>query len=959
MTHSNSADSSDHADHAPSGARGRSFLRRGAPILVLALLLVASFTAAPAQYIAFGKNKVQYSTFNWRVLESAHIHLYYYEEERELAEQALAMAEDSYLTLQARFVHDVGRPIPLIVYSSHQDFEQTNVTPGFMPEGVAGLTEFAKGRVLIPFDGSLIAFRTTIQHELVHVFQLSVGAQVFREHFRNTPLSPPLWFTEGLAVHWSEDRDTEADMILRDMVFSGSLPGIPEFWRYEGGYIIYKLGQSVCDYIGLNFGEDRIRLLYERLWVSDSFDGVIQDVLGISVRELSDRWTYDLKQRYFPQVDAGRPVGFLSHAVTSKGGADFKALPLPDSLPGLEKHFAFLSPRSGFTNIYTASMAGKDREKDVRTLVDGERKPEFESFHAFRSRMDVSPDGILLFVSKHRERDEIVLYSVTERKEIERHAFPRLVGISSPCWAPGPERFIFSGLSQDGYSDLFLFDRKSAELTRLTTDRYQDLDPAYCEWNNTVVFSSDRTPWGLRGKRNLFELHLASGEVRHLTRGDWNDSAPGADPERRAVLFVSDRSGFYNVYRIGEDGLCVRLTKSLDAITDPRPVPKERRFLATVFQNGRFHIRSFPLPPDTLEPRIQLAAADSTYPWDWRNLAPPVSFRNASYTPKFTLDVAQGGVLFDPGTRTGEGMQAAFSDMMGNHLIFVGLGNTTFSTTDFLSNLSGAVTYVNLSRRLNYGVTAFHYTGDFIENTGFPYSERQAGAGLLLRYPLSKFERVESELNAAYQETDRPSVGFRRSGPVSSQTVSFIRDTSLWLMTGPIDGQRLNLTAGLNLNLRNGRSENTMLLGDWRRYHRLGLYSGYALRLQGRWSQGTNPQIYTLGGSHSLRVWPRRSFQGDRSVLINQEIRFPLARGLVLGLPMGDLELPGIQGAIFADAGTAWYRGENPEWRGSTGFGLRMGFGGYLVLRFDVGRQTDFKTLDKHTRSEFYLGWNY
>src|SRR5688500_57463 len=50
-------------------------------------LLVAAFvicpTPAPAQY--FGKNKVQYSRFDWKVLETEHFHVYYYESEAQAA----------------------------------------------------------------------------------------------------------------------------------------------------------------------------------------------------------------------------------------------------------------------------------------------------------------------------------------------------------------------------------------------------------------------------------------------------------------------------------------------------------------------------------------------------------------------------------------------------------------------------------------------------------------------------------------------------------------------------------------------------------------------------------------------------------------------------------------------------------------------------------------------------------
>ena len=38
-----------------------------------------------AQFTEFGKNKVQYSEFDWRILAGKHIDLYYYPEEEEIA----------------------------------------------------------------------------------------------------------------------------------------------------------------------------------------------------------------------------------------------------------------------------------------------------------------------------------------------------------------------------------------------------------------------------------------------------------------------------------------------------------------------------------------------------------------------------------------------------------------------------------------------------------------------------------------------------------------------------------------------------------------------------------------------------------------------------------------------------------------------------------------------------------
>ncbi|MBD3160582.1 MAG: hypothetical protein GF346_00520, partial [Candidatus Eisenbacteria bacterium] len=347
--------------------RFRSLLRAVAACVVLGALGVAP---AFGQYLTFGKNKVQYSRFDWHVLESAHVRVYFYPEEEELARIALDMAEDGYERLRRLLVHEIEHQIPLIIYSSHQDFEQTNITPFLLPEGVAGLTEYARGRVLVPFNGSLHDFRTTIHHELIHVFQLSLEERIFSQRARTSMPGTPLWFIEGLAVHGSEDRDTEADMVLRDMVLTGRIPPISEFWRYNGTFTLYKLGQSVVDYIAETHGPDRLRAIYDAMVAANSFEEAVEEALGVPMEELSARWSYSVRRLYYPDIVRSEPISFNSRRLT-RGPVDLSPVPVPDGVPGFENKFLFLSPRTGYTNIYAAS--DDRREKDLETIVRGER----------------------------------------------------------------------------------------------------------------------------------------------------------------------------------------------------------------------------------------------------------------------------------------------------------------------------------------------------------------------------------------------------------------------------------------------------------------------------------------------------------------------------------------------------------------------------------------------------------
>ena len=90
--------------------------------------LVALVCAAPA-HAQFGKNKVQYDDFNFKVLETEHFDIHYYPEEEAAVMDAARMAERAYARLSKIFRHDWERRKPLILYASQSDFQQTNIFP--------------------------------------------------------------------------------------------------------------------------------------------------------------------------------------------------------------------------------------------------------------------------------------------------------------------------------------------------------------------------------------------------------------------------------------------------------------------------------------------------------------------------------------------------------------------------------------------------------------------------------------------------------------------------------------------------------------------------------------------------------------------------------------------------------------------------------------------------------------
>lgn len=438
--------------------------------LVIIFCLFLGYTnQGRAQYYSFGRNKIQYKDFDWHILKTEHFDIYYYPEMQELAEKGAFFAEESFKFLENKFNHSINRRIPLIFYSSHLHFQQTNVTSGFLPEGVGGFFEFIKGRVVIPSNGSITDFKRVIKHELVHVFTHSKISRIVKNHRRINAGFLPLWFTEGLADYWASDWDTQAEMVMRDGVFSGYVTPLQQIYRIQGTYLMYKHGQYIIKYIAKVYGEEKIILLLENFWKAEKFEDVMKITIGKSYKELDSEWIYHLKKDVYPLLENGDIPSKVTPVLAEKGFNEKPAFYRDsDDMPQM----TFVSNRIGYTNIYKIRTDSYGERIAPEIVIEGERNSEFEAFHVLHSSIDVNDLRQLAFVTKSGESDNMYVYDLTEEKVISRHHFPDLVAMSSPAWSSDNERLVFSGLNLAGSSDLYILEVISGKLTKVTNDFY-------------------------------------------------------------------------------------------------------------------------------------------------------------------------------------------------------------------------------------------------------------------------------------------------------------------------------------------------------------------------------------------------------------------------------------------------------------------------------------------------------
>jgi Tol biopolymer transport system component len=758
-------------------------------------------------------------------------------------------------------------------------------------------------------------------------------------------------------------------------------------------------------------------------------------VYGLDMDDLNKLFAKTMRQRYWPSygdreevVEIARP---LTDHTEENGYFNDKPAISPDG-----DLVAFFSDRGGFPSLYLMSAIDG---KVLRRLAEGHRSSRFESLHSFRSGISFDPTGReIAFVAKTKNEETLHTMDVYSGRITRSLKLGLDIG-ASPAWSPDGSAIALVG-TKHGRTDLYLVDlygiptwdlswttgrtwwlERGIKIIRLTDDVGDEDTPAWSPDGSKLAYA-------FNGRAEIdFEFELDPDGKRRLLwarprNGSQNGDgrlAPGGsvvvldfENGSQSTLFPEE-TGRHNPVWVDNHSLCV--------INDTTGIPNisllqlnstathvtSEKILTNVL-GGITHL-SYAQAADRLvfsafhAAGYDLYAADSfDQTWSQRQptgtqsgpvmMEPPPIVANAvvndtlqdpskvglvePYSTRFFLDATQamrgGAIYFNSAGGLGMANVLTLSDMLGNHrLRFLINFYGSFDNSDL------AVSYFNLSRRINLGAGIFHYdnfynsfiatVGEFIPRDSY-LKERRYGVFFLASYPLSTFERFDVELqifNAQRTTFILDDSGlFLIEGPQTTSrliapVVSFTHDSAFYGSFGPVTGTRFYFGYSPEFRMSGNDLDRRSSLIDIRKYWMPWRRNTFAIRMMGALSTGPNPRVFVLGGPFTLRGFNFYDYEhienlsGSKLAMVNLEYRLPLLDYLIFGWP-GRWGFSNIGATLFIDAGAAWdgetkFFGTGPDNRwGLEGLRANYGIGirtlvGFLPLRFDWAWRTDLR----------------
>ena len=593
-------------------------------LMVIACILIFA-------WIAWGQPlDANHPELAWMSFETEHFVIHYHNGSRRTADTIAKIAEEIYPTITQMYGYAPDTKFHFIVKDT-DDYAN-------------GAAYYYNNKMLIwatalDYDlrGTKNWLRDVITHEYTHIIQLGAARKLPRNipqmyvqvlgyeeekrpdvlyGFPNILTSYPFamtimpnWLAEGTAQFNSPKLrydwlDSHRDMQLRVRALSNTLLPLNEMEVFGknslGNEGVYNHGFSLVSYIADTYGPDKLREITRNQAKLFRFDAnkSIKEALGISGQQLYKQWSDHLKQQYGEWSTSIEQHPVSGKELDTGGYANFYARFSPD-----DEWIWFVSNRG---NDYL-SERGLWKMK-----ADGSGEPILIAPTA-DGPFTFTPDGKAVVYSRIVRESNESYYADLFVRDLEKNKEYRLTRsarATEPGVSPDGNEIAFV-VNHDGTKDIAtlplppreewkkLIPVHANELHYLTNynDGSRAYRPRYSPDGTTLLYAKS-----MYAGRDIMTLNLTTGEETTLIGGPGDQRDPEWSADGSVVLYASDVTGIFNLYRRGlTDTTSVPLTNVLGGAFMPMADGTGSRIVYSEFTRDGYslHLLQNPQPVES------------------------------------------------------------------------------------------------------------------------------------------------------------------------------------------------------------------------------------------------------------------------------------------------------------------------------------------------------------------------
>lgn len=563
------------------------------------LLVCIKTTYAQFYYgsqLEFGKNRMQYQSFNWTYFDFDRFRVYLYEGGQEIARYAAVSMNRQLPVMEKRLDFQLDDKVDVIVYNNQNDFKQSNIGLANEETGnIGGVTRIIGDKIFIYFNGSHADLDRQIRAALAELMidQMMYGGRT-RDIVRNsTLLTLPDWFKSGLVAYISEGWNSSIDNRVMDAIQNDRFL---KFNRLTGKDATLA-GHAMWYHIASEFGEAVIPNLLYMTKVSRNPNNAFVYVLGVSVQNMTVEFTDKFAKRYFDYRDSTRknPVNESVLKKQKKSRHYYQLKVSPDG-----QKIIYATTEMGQHKVWLNTI-GETKSKRLLKLYPKLERLEDNSYPLLGWHPN---NSIIAMIYEKKNILKLQTYD-TDTKEKVKRPITGFEKVNSFSFSHDGKRMVMSAVKKGkGQSDIFIYTLNSGGLEQITNDSWDDNNPVFVDNSKGILFESNRTHDTIKAnedaklyfnfsKNNDVFFYNAATKSNLLYRvtntPDVNEMQP-QEYSKGVISYLSEANGIYNRFIGVQDSTIsfVDTTEHYRYFYNSKPITNYQRNIQEHQVNTRF-----------------------------------------------------------------------------------------------------------------------------------------------------------------------------------------------------------------------------------------------------------------------------------------------------------------------------------------------------------------------------------